>query len=325
MLQRARILRIALVSLLLATGLFPCLAQRKVEIRELRMVTMPGGRASIPRYHYGWLVFLHWPGSGSPHFSVLDPEADRIVAQLTIELPEAKEVYGSDLAVFPDRSRFAVTATTKNLTGTRSSWLLIYSADGRLMHKEKITPIYSRYIAVAPDNTIWGWGYNVRTVEDRSSTDPVLYRWSEEGKLLQQLLARKDFAEDEALGEPDVKLGLSCMAVSRSRVVLYAPGSGVLAEVSASGEVIGMYKPARPLRKDGKPESMGGLAVTDDGEIYASFGRIHRFDRASQTWAPVEQPEALAGMSRIYGSAGDQILLRGASGDRYHFRLVTLK
>lgn len=325
MLNRVVIRLMSLAASLVAMGLVPGLAGQEAKKTELRLTTLPGGKAAVPRYHYGWLVFLHWPGSGSPHFSVLDPVADRIVAQLTIELPEAKEVYGADLAVFPDRSRFAVTATTKNLTGTRSSWLLIYSADGRLMHKEKITPIYSRYIAVAPDNTIWGWGYNVRTVEDRSSTDPVLYRWSETGKLLQQLLARKDFAEDEALGEPDVKLGLSCMAVSRSRVALYAPGSGVLAEVSTSGDVIGMYKPARPLRKDGEPASMGGLAVTDDGEIYASFGRIHRFDRASRAWTPVEQPEALAVPGWIYGSAGNQILLSGASGDRFHFRLVTLK
>lgn len=325
MLQRIQILRMVLVPLLLPAGFFPCLAQRKAEIRELRMMTMPGGRVSVPRYHYGWLVFLHWPGSGSPHFSVLDPVADRIVSQITIEIPEAKEVYGADLAVFPDRRRFAVTATTQNLKGTRSSWLLIYSADGQLMHREKITPIYSRYIAVAPDNTIWGWGYNMRTVEDRNSTDPVLYRWSETGKLLQQLLARKDFAEDEALGEPDVKFGLSCMTVSPSRVVLYSATSGVLAEISASGDVIGMYKPARPLRKDGGPESMGGLAVTDDGEIYASFGQIYRFDRASRAWAAVEQPEALAVTGIIYGSAGNQILLSGASGDQFHFRLVTLK
>lgn len=325
MARRVRILRLAVVSLLLPIGLTPCLAQQKAEITQLRMTTLPGGKVAVPRYHYGWLVFLHWPGSGSPHFSVLDPVADRLVAQITIEMPEAKEVYGADLAVFPDQRRFAVTATTKNKTGTRSSWLLIYSAEGQLMHREKITPVYSRYIAVAPDNTIWGWGYNVRTAEDRGSTDPVLYRWSETGKLLQQLLARRDFAEEHALGEPDVKFGLSCMAVSRDRVVLYAAASGVLAEVSTSGDVIGMYKPARPLRKDGEPAHMGGLAVTDDGEIYASFGRIHRFDRASRAWAAVEQPEALAVTGSIYGSTGNQILLSGASGDRFHYRLVTLK
>ncbi|GIU78335.1 MAG: hypothetical protein KatS3mg005_1573 [Bryobacteraceae bacterium] len=310
---------------LVRMGLVPCQAEQKAERAEFRMKTLPGGQVRVPRYHYGWLPFLHWPGSGSPHFSVLDPVADRLVSQITIEVPEAKEVYGVDLAVFPDRRRFAVTATTKNLNDTRSSWLLIYTAEGQMTHREKITPIYSRHIAVAPDNTIWGWGYNVRTVEDRNSADPVLYRWSETGKLLQQLLKRKDFAEDDTPGEPDVKLGLSCMAVSRSRVVLYAPGSGVLAELSNSGEVIGMYKPARPLRNNGEPESIGGMAVTDGGEIYASFGTIHRFDRASRAWTPVEQPEALAVRSRIYGSAGNQILLSGASGDRFHFRLVTLK
>lgn len=313
------------VVLLLTLGIAPCRAEQKAERAEFRMKTLPGGQVRVPRYHYGWLPYLHLPGSGSPHFSVLDPIADRLVSQITIEVPEAKEVYGVDLAVFPDRSRFAVSATTKNLNGTRSSWLLIYSTDGQLIHREKITPIYSRHLAVAPDNTIWGWGYNVRTLEDRNSADPVLYRWSETGTLLQSLLARKDFAEDIDPGGADEKLGISCLAVSRSRVVLYAAGSGVLAEVSASGDVIGMYKPARPLREDGKPESMGGLAVTDDGEIYASFGRIHRFDRASRAWVPVEQPEELAVRSRIYGSAGNEIVLSGASGDRFHFRLVTLK
>lgn len=320
-----RSMALAVLLRLIAMGIFPAQAEQRADKMELRLMTLPGGQVAVPRYHYGWLVFLHWPGSGSPHFSVLDPVADRLVSQITIEVPEAKEVYGVDLAVFPDRRRFAVSATTKNLNGTRSSWLLIYSADGQLTHREKITPFYSRHLAVAPDNTIWGWGYNVRTVDDSSSADPVLYRWSETGRLLQQLLARKDFAEDLPVGSLDAKLGMSCMAVSRDRIVVYAVKSGVLAEVSTNGDVIGSYKPTRPLRKDGEPERMGGLAVTDDGEIYASFGRLYRFDRASRAWAPVEEPAALAVPGRIYGSFGNQILLSGASGDQFHFRLVTLK
>lgn len=211
------------------------------------------------------------------------------------------------------------------MTRTRSSWLMILSSDGRLLHREKIPPFHAAQLAVAPDNTIWGWGYNVRTVDDRGSSDPVIYGWSETGKLLQTLLPGNEFPADEATGGTDVRHGSAAMAVSRDRVALYAPVSGVLAEVSTSGEVLGLFKPARPLRKDGQPQRANGLAVTDGGEIHASFGRIYRFDRASGAWAPVEEPEALAAASPIYGSAGNRILLQGASGDRFHFRQAALK
>ncbi len=319
------ICRIALLIGLVAAATGFSMFDRRVEVAEYRVKTAPGGQTAVPKFHYGWLVFLHWPGSVAPHFSVLDPAADRIVAQIALEVPDAIETYSVALAVFPDRSRFAVSATSRNVTRTRSGWLMIFPADGRLLHREKITPFYAAQLAVAPDDIIWGWGYNVRTVEDRASSDPVVYRWSESGQLLKTLLPGNEFPEDAGIGGTDIRHGSAAMAVSRNRVVLYAPVSGVLAELSTSGEVLGIFKPARPLRTDGQPQKANGLAVTDDGEIYASFGRIHRFDRASGTWAPVEEPVALAAPSAIYGSAGNQILLGGASGDRFHFRLVTLK
>ncbi len=317
--------RMILLAGFLASAMAESMADGRVEAREYRLQTLPGGRVAVPKFHYGCLVFLHLPGSVAPHFSVVDLAADRMVAQVALEIPDAIETYGVSLAVFPDRSRFAVSATTRNATGTRSSWLMILSAGGQVLHREKITPFYAAQLAVAPDNTIWGWGHNVRTVENRASSDPVLYRWSESGKLLQTLLPRNTFPDDDGAGEVDRQHGRPAMVVSRDRLVLYAPASGVLAEISLKGDVLGTYRPARVLREDGQPQGMAGLAVTDDGEIYAALGRAHRFDRASQSWVAVEAPDPLAGVQRIAGCSGGQILLPGASGDRFHYRLLTWK
>jgi hypothetical protein len=306
-------------------GMIPCFAELKADSKEFRAQALPGGRVVVPRFHYGFLVYLHFPGAGAPHFSLLDPVADRIVARITTAAPGAQETFPIDLAVFPDRSRLVASVATKNVSGGRSLWLLFYSMDGKLIQSEKVSPFHPHLLAVAPDNTIWGLGVNANTYMEKDSPEPVLYRWSETGTLLRKLLAHRDFPEDVTLGEPIPPYGLTCLAVSRGRVAVFAAGSGLLAEITPGGDVLGIHKPARPLGRDGKPASMSGLAVTGDGTIYAGLGDIHRFDRASRGWVRVEEPKALSGRHSIFGGAGNEILLSGASGDRFHFRLVTLR
>lgn len=307
--------------------------ERKVETQEIRLLSTPGGRVTVPKYGYGLLVFRHMNEPGMPHFTVLDPIADRTVVKITAEAPEALETYPIALAVFPDRRRFVVSAATKNYSKKRSLWLLFYDTEGNLRHHERITPFNASLLAVAPDGAVWGLGCNEKTAEDKNSVEPVLYQWSENGRFLNKLLAQRDFTPADGVlsgaptcpGDVVAGMGTSALAASRDRVVLFDAGSGILAEISASGQVLGVYTPPRRQLRNGKPASSWGLAVTDDGEIYAAFDRICRFDRATKTWAPVEDLPALAGSAMIFGGAGNQVLRSGESGDRFHFRLVTLK
>jgi hypothetical protein len=307
--------------------------ERKVETQEIRLLSTPGGRVVVPKYGYGLLAFRHMNEPGMPHFTVLDPIADRTVVKITAAAPEALETYPIALAVFPDRRRFVVSAATKNYSKKRSLWLLFYDTEGNLTHHERITPFNASLLAVAPDGAVWGLGCNEKTAEDRNSVEPVLYQWSENGRLLNKLLAQRDFTPADGVlsgaptcpGDVVAGMGSSALAASRDRVVLFDAGSGILAEISASGQVLGVYTPPRRQLPNGKPAPGRGLAVTGDGEIYAAFDRICRFDRATKTWAPVEDLPALAGSAMIFGGAGNQVLRSGESGDRFHFRLVTLK
>lgn len=293
-----------------------------VQTRDFRLLTLPGGRTAVPRWHYGLLVFLHLPGDGAPHFTVADPEADRIVARLTVEVPEAKEVFPVDLAVFPDRKRFVISAVSRNANGTRSLWLLFYSADGQRLHAEKVTPFQPNLLAVAPDQTVWALGANVRTVENRNSTDAVLCRWNDRGQLLYQALERRLVPDDLFPGQAEPESGTPALAVSQNRAAVYLPTSGVLAEVSASGEVLGVHRPPRPAGPDGKPAAFHGLALLDSGETFGAIAGIRRFDRAAGSWSAPDNSPALSKGFAIYGSSGRQLLINGASGDRFHYRLV---
>lgn len=293
-----------------------------LQTRDFRLLTLPGGRTVVPRWHYGLLVFLHLPGDGAPHFTVADPEADRIVARLTVELPEAREVFPVDLAVFPDRKRFVISAVSRNANGTRSLWLLFYSADGQRLHAEKVTPFQPNLLAVAPDQTVWALGANVRTVENRNSTDAVLCRWNDRGQLLHQALERRLVPDDLFPGQAEPEYGTPALAVSQNRAAAYLPASGVLAEISASGEVLGVHRPPRPADASGKPASFHGLALLDSGEIFGAIAGIRRFDRAAGSWSAPDNAPALAKGFAIYGSSGRQLLINGASGDRFHYRLV---
>jgi hypothetical protein len=295
---------------------------QSVQTRDFRLLTLPGGKTAVPRWHYGLLVFLHFPGDGAPHFTVADPEADRIVARVTVEVPEAREVFPVDLAVFPDRKRFAISAVSRNLNGTRSLWLLFYSAEGQRLHAEKVTPFQPRILAAAPDNTVWAVGANVRTVDNRNSTDAVLCRWNDRGQLLHQALERRLFPEDVFPGEAEPDYGTPALAVSPDRAAVYMPASGVLAEVSMAGEILGVHRPPRPADPGGKPARFHGLALLDGGEIFGAMGGIRRFDRATGSWSAPESSPALAQGRIVYGSFGRQLLINGASGDRFHYRLV---
>lgn len=312
---------------LLVSAVAPlCVAEQRAAKSEVRMQqAVPSGQVLLPKYHYGLLVFRHAPNPAAPHFTVVDPLGDRVLAQIKAEAPGAAETYPIDLAVFPDRSRFVASAATKNLNGKRSLWLLFYSIEGKLLQSERITPFQPYQLAVAADNTIWGLGVNAQTFGKKGSPEPVLYQWSERGQVLRKLLAERDFPEDSPLGEAVFRRGMTRLAVSRDRVVVLAAGSGVLAEIGIGGNVIGLYRPPRPLQKDGTPVPFGGLAVTDDGEIFATIREVQRFDRATAAWVRVEAPEALSGNHTIYGCAGNQLFISGGSGDRFHYRLVTLE
>ncbi|MEJ5369354.1 MAG: hypothetical protein WHT08_13610 [Bryobacteraceae bacterium] len=299
----------------------------KAKTQEIRLLAPPGGKLAVPKFEYGLLIFRHFDAPDVPHFTILDPLTGSTVAKIRAEAPEARETYPTALAVFPDRRRFVVSAATLNDSGKRSFWLLFYDAEGKRTHEQRISPFHPFLLAVAPDNTVWGVGSNARTIKDSSSTEPVLYRWDEKGNLLNKLLEQRQFASEEfgSPGETVQGLGSSAIVTSRERVVLYDAGSGVLAEVSTSGQVLGVYKPPRRHLRSGKPASGRGLAVTDDGEIYASFDTVCRFDRRSQVWMPVEDVPGLSGDGSLYGSWGNIVLRRGESGDRFHFRLVTLE
>ncbi len=101
------------------------------------------------------------------------------------------------------------------------------------------------------------------------------------------------------------------------------PASGVLAEVSAGGGTPGVHRPPRPTDPGGRPASFHGLALLDRGEIFGAIGGIRRFDRAAGGWSAPETSPALAQGRIVFGSFGRQLLINGASGDRFHYRLVT--
>ncbi|MCX7604420.1 MAG: hypothetical protein N2036_10135 [Bryobacteraceae bacterium] len=297
---------------------------QNAQTRDFRLLTLPGGKTAMPTWHYGLLVFLHFPGDGSPHFTVIDPEADRIFARVTAQAPEAEEVFPIDLAVFPDRKRFVISAVTRNVKGTRSLWLLFLSSGGQPLHAEKVTPFRPARLAVAPDETVWALGDDVRAGGSPDSTSPVLWHWSSGGQLLHRVLERRLFPQTGPLGEALPPHGDPGLAVSSDRVAVYAPASGVLAEVNPRGEILDIHRPAVPTAPDGSPLSFLGLAVLDRGEIFGAVGGIRRFDRVGGRWSDPETSGALGHGRILFGGFGRQLLINGASGDRFHYRLVTL-
>lgn len=316
------------------TGLALCLsilatasegsAQTQSITQEYRLWTLPGGRVAVPSFQYGLLVFLHLPDENSPQFTLIDPAADKVVARIRVSAPEAVETFPADLAVFPDRQRFVISAAARHESNRRSLWLLFCSADGTLTRSVRITPFQPLRIRVAPDGTVWGFGWNVKTAEDPNSEEPVLYQFSDSGEVLRKIGSQKD-----VMAEPNPATGQQhgspYLAVSADRVAAFGAGNNTVLEASLDGKTMKVHRTVMPVEPGGRLATLIGLAITPAGEIYAGVNGIRRLDRDTGAWAPVTEPEALAQGRTIFGSAGNQILIDGLSGDRFHYRLVTLK
>ncbi len=278
----------------------------------------------MPSFQYGLLVFFHLPDDNSPHFTLIDPAADKVVARIRVSAPEAIETFPADLAVFPDRRRFVISAVARHESNRRSMWLLFCSTGGTLTRSVRITPFQPLRIRVAPDGTIWGFGWNVKTVEDPSSEEPVLYQFSDSGEVLRKIGSQKD-----VMAEPSPATGRQhgspYLAGSADRVAACGAGNNAVLEASLDGKTLRVHRTVMPVVPGGRPASLSGLAITPAGEIYAGVNGIRRLDRETGARAPVTEPEALAQGRTIFGSAGNQILVNGLSGDRFHDRLVTLK
>ncbi|MBM3775969.1 MAG: hypothetical protein FJW37_12535 [Acidobacteria bacterium] len=191
--------------------------------------------------------------------------------------------------------------------GAFVAWI---SPDRQQQRVFRTAPYATRKIAVASDGTIWTIGRELTDGEELNPGHDVVRRFDAEGNLLGSYLPKPSLMRDGSRQHPAL---LAWLVSARGRVGLHSPLSREYIEFSLDPVVVSRF-PGLPLEPGGR---LSGLALCDDGGVYASIDRrdksgvkrweVASLDRSARAWKPVE--------IRSGSSALPWMALAGCEGD----------
>ncbi|HSB17535.1 MAG TPA: hypothetical protein VLE22_24005 [Bryobacteraceae bacterium] len=329
---------VSILSVLALLGPVTGAAQAPQLIAESQPVVLDAGSAAymftfMPRLAGGTVILEHRAGPSEPAYSIYSRDG-KLQARFRIDLPDASETIDSRIAPLRDGSGFVAGAIAVNGLD-RAFKLCFLDRDGKLKKVVPISPYWPTHLAVAADGTIWGFGSASR--DDKPASDnPVVFHVSSSGELLGTALPRKLFGS-EPPHELRPESGPAFLASGGSRVAVYSPQTRQLFELGLDRKVIGSYVIPLPEQQRAgqslaRPMGLAGLAITDQGTIYAKLNGgddagLYELDRPNQRWTPL--PEELMNQVRAYsliGCQGEDLALTpaGRRGQQFPVKWIRL-
>jgi hypothetical protein len=217
--------------------------------------------------------------------------------------------------------------------GSTQLFIAKTSLDGNTVQTVKTGPFASEQICEAPDGTIWGLGKEVGEATDEAD---VLRHYSFEKGLLHSYLPEdtvRAVVRSKRLWFNPFGSFLRC---GNEKVSLYLNFTDEYVEVATSSFTLKRWKLDEEVVRQGKAN---GLAVTEDGRAYVSFGAtaleglplvrgLYQIKAASEcpiaallsiagTITTMEQGEALppGTFTRLWGADGNQLVVWRMEGD----------
>ena len=196
-----------------------------------------------------------------------------VARQPIVWLEGAKNVSLTDVAV--SRSgNLVVGGGAMNNDGAVANFIVEIGNDDRIRRLVRTTPFVPTYVCALNDGTVWAYGFDRDTHDMLVEDSPRLRQYSFDKGRLQAMLVTSALPDGEALrekwlspqgGYPGV-INLRC---NSKKVVLYHGKTGYLAEYDLQRKEMTVSKVA--TLPTAQTFHITGFAVTDSGEIFASF------------------------------------------------------
>ena len=282
------------------------------------------GNHRIPKWANGVLAVVEGEGKGAPIVHLFDRQG-RELAPVVVSIPGASKMM-LEGAVLAGDGKVAVIGSAYD-AGKGGGFLAIADISGSPQKIVRTFPYVPYLIAAGPGGGVWTGGLEMVAGKESHSAvnakNGVLRRFAVSGDLAPTYIPREEF------GGPNFGLTGGWLAVGKDRVGWYTQDDRYF-EVSAEGKV-SVYAGHPDL-----VQSVSGLAITDSGKVILSGvvpgntpsqpGKKSRavlamLDRRTGAWQPLAWAADLPALV-IYGSEGEQVVMRGDSLSRVRFATI---
>lgn len=197
-----------------------------------------------------------------------------VVRQAIVWLEGARKVSLTDAAV-SQSGNLVVGGGTTNHEGAIANFIAEIGSDDRISRVVRTSPFVPTYVCALDDGTVWAYGADRNASLSMIENSPRLRQYSFDKGLLQAMLVTSALPDGEAFrdawrpaqGRYLGELNLRC---NSKMVVLYNGGSGDLIEYDLQKKQMTTNKVVA-LPADTRRFHITGFALTDSGEIFASF------------------------------------------------------
>lgn len=286
-------------------------------------------QAGFRNWSNGYLITI-----GAPPFMVPDKPGvilyDRngaVARQATVWLDGATTVSLTDAAV-SSSGTLVVAGGTSNKDGAIANFVAEIGSDDKIHRLVRTTPFVPTYVCALDDGTVWAYGFERNASMTMVENAPRLRQYSFEKGSLQALL--------DTTALPDAQnsrstwrlphggyLGVINLRCNSKMVVLYNAGTGDLVEFDLRKNALKLTK-VTGLPAD-KTFHITGFALTDSGEIFASFHdasnvkaivsglfRLRRDDSGGAKWVAVPGTVGTylkdSPIHKLWGADGDSLI-----------------
>lgn len=262
-----------------------------------------------------------------------------VARQAIVWLDGARKLSLTDAAVSRSGNLVVGGGTTNN-EGTIANFIAEIGNNDRIARVVRTTPFVPTYVCTLEDGTVWAYGFDRDASLDMIEKSPRLRQYSFDKGRLQAVLVTSALPDGEALRETwrpaqGKYLGALNLRCNSKMVVLYNGSTGDLVEYDLAKQEMTVSKVA--ALPTGQRFHITGFALTDSGEIFASFhdgtnlnapvsGLFHlEPDNASGGYKWVAVPGTVGGylkdspIQKLWGADGDKLVFSRLKDGRLYW------
>jgi hypothetical protein len=267
----------------------------------------------------GCLPRFERPVSGRPaRVWMHDRFGNLVIAPTEITLPDAHYIHPFAITASPDGRSALLSAEVWGRAGAAKAILCRVVAPGRVDQVVRTGDFLAEEVGLAADGSIWTFGAPLLE-RFRKGGDYTTAAWySPSGVFRKAFLPRSTFGT-EYRPTKSVPAGRAAIATSLDRVALFSSVASQWIEYDTEGNLIARVHVDLPKASDQTAMKLIRLVMTSSNRVYGWFyasvsrsrhGALYQLDRSAGTWIAVPPDLLPLGFTGLFGSDGEQIILR---------------
>lgn len=241
-----------------------------------------------------------------------------VIPPTEISFSDAYYIHPHAITASVDGRTAVVSAEVWSPGGAAAAVLCRVVAPGRVDHVVRTDGFLAEELGLVADGSIWGFGGPVLERFAKGGDYATVTWYSPAGVFRQAFLPRNSFPVAYRPTK-SVPAGRAAVVTSAERIGLFSSVASQWIEYDTQGNLIRRLRVDPPKAPDNTPMKLVRLAMTSTNRVYgwfyasvaaARFGALCQLDRRNGSWVAVPAELLPAGFTGLFGSDGEQIVLR---------------